>query len=449
MQIEALLDDNLHKKYLIQYTPVDIEECVYKEAEEMQPEVAANGFRKGKVPLSQIVRIYGQKLQVEVLNKKITEDIRTVVEQNKYQLAVNPVYAFRDRTQTGDENYLIEVDFYLFPEVPDTDFSTLELPEYKMDPADVEATVENNLLLFQIITAEFKQKSEEPIVENDRVLLDVAIEIDGEPADGLGGEIRALIGHNQLPDEVEEKIVGAKNGDRIAFTHSYAPDAKNLFYKGVLGKTVGFEVEIKDVQSPILTEMNDEKVKKLGFADAEDLLKTLETNTKNTLNNLSEKALRARLFDYIADNHKFDIAEFVIDQEAHIIAYTEEERLRATDMMEKVVAGLGKVDITDTHREKAVRQLTIAFTLSDYGRKNDIKVTNEEVKREMEEHLEELSRMNRIKPDKKEQNFKEFTQRVQTLVFENKMTAHILSKVKRKETFLPKDEFFDTVKEEV
>ncbi len=446
MQIESLFDNNLHKKYLIKYSPEEIQECVHKEAEEMQSEVKMNGFRKGKVPVGQIIRIYGEKLEVEALNKKITNDIRTVIEQNQFKLAVNPVYSFRERTKTGDESFLIDVDFYLFPEISEIDFPAIELPYYKMDSGGMEATVENNLILFQLMTSEFKDKAGEKIEKNDRVVFDIEIEIDQELAPGLGGETKVLVGHNQIPPEIENHILGSSKGKEIKFTHSYAEDAKNVFYHGVLGKTVGFTVMIKDVQTPILNEMNDEKAKKLGFSDAENLLTVLEKNTRETLDKLSDGALKKALYTHLRESASIDIADFVIDQEAHIIAFNEQERLRAADMMERVTMGTANVEVTDKHRELAKKQLALGFILTNYAHKNEIVVSKEEVKREMENHLEELARMNRIKPEKKDENFREFTQRVQTLVFEAKTTDHILEKIKRKETFLLKDEFFDRVK---
>ena len=446
MEIELLLDEKLHKQFAIHYTRQDVDECIVKEAEEMQPEVKVNGFRPGKVPIGYIIRMYGEKIRIEAMNNRVTDDITDIIKKNNFDLAVHPVYKFRERQDIDDQSFYLDVDFYLFPEVPEKDFSQIELEKMLPDDGSMENIVDKNLLMLQIMTSNFDTKEEGGIVENDRVELTIDVVIEGEPAPGLGGDLQIIVGHEQIPAEVEKQVLGMTKGEVKVFEHIYPEDAKNIFFKGAAGKTVQFSVTINAVSSPQLEDLNEAKLKQMGFSDAEHLLSILDKNTRTALENMTHSRLSADVLNFIQENYNFEIPDFVIDQEAHTIAYSEASRLGNIDAVHEVTTGALRIEVSDEHREQARRRLVTSFVLTDYARKNNIIVEEWEVKREMENHLEELKRMNTVKPTQKEQNYQEFILRVRTLIFERKVVSAILKQVKIKETFLPKDEFFDKVK---
>ena len=445
MEIEIIQDEKLHKQFLIKYTRQDIQDCIEQQAEEMQPEVKANGFRPGKVPVDYIIRMYGEKLRIEAMNGKVTEDLRGIIEKNNLELAVSPVYKFRDREEVGDDSFYLDVDFYLFPEVPQKSFDGVELEKLAPSEDALDDIVDKNLMMLQVLTSEFEEKSEE-ISEHDRVNCKIDIAIEGVPTPGLGGDLQVFVGHEQLPQEVEEQLVGMKKGEEKTFEHAYAEDVKNAFFAGVAGKTVTFTLNISEVSSPIITELSEDKLKSMGFNDAEQLISTLTNNTQQMITKMASEKLHKSVIEYIQSSYDFDVPEFVVDQEAHQIAYNEASQVGNYDAMKEVTEGAKTIEITDEHRQRARNNLTTSFVLTDYARKNDIVIEEWEVKREMENHLEELTRMNSVRPEQKEKNYNEFVMRVRTLLFEKKVIASIIEKIKVNETFLTKDEFFEKVK---
>lgn len=446
MEIEITQDEKLHKQFVVTYTRQDIQDCIEQEAQEMQPEVKANGFRPGKVPTDYIIRMYGEKLRIEAMNKKVSDDVRGLIEKNNLELAVNPVYKFREREETGDDKFYLDVDFYLFPDVPESDFSAVELQKLAPTETALDDIVDKNLMMLQVLTSEFEEKSEGAIEEHDRVSCKIDIAIEGEPAPALGGDLQVFVGHEQLPEEVEAQLVGMKKGEQKTFEHSYAEDVVNPFFAGVAGKTVSFDINVAEVSSPIIAELSEDKLKSMGFNDAEQLIGTLTDNTKQMIGKMADENLHKNVIDHIQKSYDFDVPEFVVDQEAHQIAYNEASRLGNFDAMKEVTEGAKAIEVSDEHRARAKNNLTTSFVLTDYARKNDIVVEEWEVKREMENHLEELTRMNNIRPEQKDKNYNEFVMRVKTLLFEKKVIASIIEKIKVNETFLSKDEFFEKVK---
>ncbi|MEM6602469.1 MAG: trigger factor [Pseudomonadota bacterium] len=445
MEIEVIQDEKLHKQFLLTYTASDIQECIVKEAENIQPEVDVNGFRPGKVPVDYIIRMYGEKLRIDAMNHRVTDDVRGIIEKNNFQLAVSPIYKFRERQEVGDDKYYLDLDFYLFPEVPDYDFSQATVERIYPDENSFEEIVDKNLLMLQVMTSEFEEKIG-AISEHDRVKCKIDITIDEEPAPGLGGTLEVFIGHEQIPPEVETRLFGASQGQVLEFTHTYSEDDKNPFFVGVAGKKVGFKIDVEEVKAPIITELNEEKLKQMGFEDANHLIDVLRKNTQDMVDKMSAEKLHSSVIEHIKSNFDFDVPEIVVDQEAHQIAFNEASRVGNFDAVREVSEGSRKIAVEDEHYARAKNNLVTSFVLTDYARKNDIVVEEWEVKREMENHLEELTRMNSIRPELQEKNYNEFLLRVRTLVFERKVIASIIDKITVNDNLLSKDEFFDRVK---
>lgn len=445
MEIEILQDEKLHKQFLLTYTVDDVQECIQKQAEEMQPDVKVNGFRPGKVPTEYIIRIYGEKIRIDAMNQKVTSDIKGLVEKNNLDLAVSPIYKFRDREETADTNFYLEVDFYLFPEVPEFDFSTVKLEKFLPDEKSLEEIVDKNLVMLQVLTSDFKEKVGE-ISENDKVSATVKISVDGTELDGIGGDVQFLVGHEQLPQEVESQFIGMISSGEKEFEHSYAEDAKDLFFDGLAGKTATFHLKVNSVQAPEIQDLNDEKLKLMGFSDAEQLLTTLRKNTQDMIDTMSRESLHKEMLNYIRENFEFDIPEIVLKQEANQIAYNEASLLTNSDAVQEALDGVRHVETTDEHRKKAKNNLVTSFVLMDYSRKHNIVAEENEVKREMENHFSELQRMNKMRPEQKEKNYSEFTTRIRMLILERKIVSSIIEKTSIQESFVSKDDFFEKVK---
>jgi len=447
MDIELIDQVDNHIKYGIIYTHDDVKDCLEQEAQVAQPEVKANGFRPGKVPIDYILRMYGEKLRIQAMNKKVTGDITAIIEENKYNLASQPVYNFKPRQETGDNNFYVELELFVMPTLPEMSLETLKITQYEPNEEAFQQILDKNLLMFQIMTADFENIEDIASEENDKILFNIEVTVDGEEMGALGGQMQAILGQEQAPPEIEAQLKGKKSGEEVIYTHQYAADEKDLFAPFLAGTEAVYKIKIDKIERPIIKELDEDKIQKIGFRDYDHLFEVLEGNTRETLKNISFSKMRHEFLENLRTSYQ-DIAipDFMIDQEAHHLAIAEISANSDVDVMAEITAGKMQLNISDIHREKAKHNVRIGLFIRDYVKQNDITVSDVEIKNELEKHLQELERLNSIKPDQKEQNYRDLALKARTIVLELKVLRSVLSRVDLKEEHVSKDDFFEKIK---
>jgi trigger factor len=447
MDIELVDKVDNHVKYGIIYTHDDVKDCLEKEAEEMRPDVKVNGFRPGKVPSDYIIRMYGEKLRIQAMNKKVSNDIMTILKENKYDLASQPVYAFRPRQEIDDKNFYVELDLFLMPVLPEMNSETINIVKYQTNEESFQEILDKNLLMFQIMTADFDTIEDKPSEENDKVTFDIKITVDNEVLLGLSGKMQAILGQEQIPEEIEAQIKGKKCNEEIVYTHHYPDDAKELFSPLLIGKETLYTINIEKIERPIIKELDEDKVQKIGFRDYEHLFEILETNTRSTLDGLAFNKMRYDFFACLCELYKdIKLPEFILNQEAHHIAMNELSAKTDGDVMEKVTSGTFAIKPTDAHCVTAKKHIYISLFMKNYANKHNITVSDAELKRELEKRVSELTHLNSIKPDQKEQNYRDLSNKAHMIVLEQKVLNAVFDSLNLQEVLLSKDDYFEKIK---
>jgi FKBP-type peptidyl-prolyl cis-trans isomerase (trigger factor) len=144
------------------------------------------------------------------------------------------------------------------------------------------------------------------------------------------------------------------------------------------------------------------------------------------------------------------LPDFIIDQEAHMVAMGElSDANPDVDVMEQITTGTMKLEITDAHKERAKFLMSIGLFVKKYSTENNITVSEGELKQELEKHLSELTRLNKIKPEQKDQNYRQVYAQARAIVMEKKVLESVFSRINIQEVLLPKDDFFKAIKEVV
>ena len=146
----------------------------------------------------------------------------------------------------------------------------LEKPKLKVKNIDLEKAVEK-------IADQYKEWNlvERKSKNGDRVKADFSGTINGEEFDNNKAEDFLIeIGSKQLIPGFEEGLIGLKAGEEklnITFPKDYQ-DSK------LASKPVNFDIVVKEVLEPKVSEINEEFVKKLGIEDGK--IETLHSKIK-------------------------------------------------------------------------------------------------------------------------------------------------------------------------
>jgi len=252
------------------------------------------GFRKGKVPLDLIRKMFSKKVNALVLGEIIEEFYTKAIEKKK----LDPVNKARiDVVEYEPEEMVkFKATFEIEPEFEVTGIEEIKLKKEIFKPT--ESDVEKELERIQLQHGTTKN-SEGPVENGDYVVMDIQ-EVDPKTGVQIIGkkhdDITARIGSDELEKDISEKLIGAKVNDTIDITRELDT---------VMTKKEGEKIKerllarVKKIDKVEVSPLDDEFVKNLkgDFKDLEDFKSKLRESLELTYKNQSERMFNNLLKD--------------------------------------------------------------------------------------------------------------------------------------------------------
>lgn len=268
-----------------------------------------DGFRKGKVPVSHIRAQYGAGIQQEVINDVIRDTVFEAMNEKKIRAVGVPNI---DDVKLENDFLVYQATVETFPEVEVKGVSEIEVERQtaSVSDEDVDVMIEN--LQKQRQTLETKDGALE---DGDEATFDFEGSIDGEKFEGGSAEnYRLVIGSGQMIPGFEDGMKGMKAGEektiKVTFPEDY--QAENL-----KGKEADFKINVKEVKSPKLPELNEEFFELFGVKEGGlDKLKTdVRKNMEREIKNAGRNQVKQAAFDALLEKNEFDVPKAMLEQE--------------------------------------------------------------------------------------------------------------------------------------
>ena len=221
MQVTETLNEGLKRGYAITVTAAELDEKVNEKLVEAQPEVEMKGFRKGKVPMALLKKQFGQRLMGEAMQEAVDGAMNKHFEDSGDRPALQPDVKMTNEDWKEGDDVNVEMSYEALPEIPEVDFSGVELEKLVVKAED-EAVTEALANLAET-AKEFEAREEGAAAEDgDQVVIDFVGKIDGEAFDGGAGDDYPLtLGSNSFIPGFEEQLVGTKAGEEKDVTVSF------------------------------------------------------------------------------------------------------------------------------------------------------------------------------------------------------------------------------------
>jgi trigger factor len=347
-------------------------------------QVRLPGFRPGKAPVDIVKRQFAKGIAEELRNKVLSESFKYLTDTAKLEIygvvkldgleALNPAAAA-----------VLKLEVDLKP--------TFELPAYKdlalplETPSVSEEEVQKALDSLRSARSRF-EVVDRAAEKGDYVKLSYTGTIDGTPVKDIAPDAHLYGTQNVTWEEAAGEdapgipeivtgIVGNKAGDKATFTHAFPDD--DTAHAALRGKTASYEVEVFEVRSRILPELNEEFFKDAKATDLEDLKKQLREQILKRKENEASVGQRQKALELLRDfTGEFAIPESAIDQVAQNIFVQEAtRRLRAGADIKEIEASRDE-DIKQA-REPAIKLLRGQFILTKIAEAEKLAVTREEL----------------------------------------------------------------------
>ncbi|MDD5176430.1 MAG: trigger factor [Sterolibacterium sp.] len=290
------------------------------------------GFRPGKVPFKMVTQQYGPQVRSEAIGDAVDKVFGEMVRKQKLRVAGYP----RIEPKSGDDKTLMEFSavFEVYPEIKLSEVGDQEIEKPVLTIADAELDKTIEVLRKQRTTF---IKAERPAVNGDRVIIDFIGRQDGEPfAGGQGNDFEIRLGGGQMLPDFETAITGMSVDNSKTFDLTFPAEYQA---KDLAGKTVQFEVTMKQIDEPQLPDLDAEFAKSLGIADG-DITK-MRNEVKENLEREVTKRLQARIKNQVMDKllsiNPIEVPKSLIDIESRQMAEAALHNLESRGMSTKNV----------------------------------------------------------------------------------------------------------------
>ena len=341
------------------------------------------GFRKGKVPMNMIEKVYGAGVFYEdAANAIMPKAYADALEETKLDVVSSPEV---DVTQIGKgQNFIFTVSVAVKPEVTLGQYKGLEVEKDAVEVTDEE--VDAKLKEAQEQNAREITVEDRPVKEGDIITLNYAGTIDGVPFDGGTAESQKLeIGSHSFIDTFEDQLVGLNIGDEkdveVTFPEEYHEPSLS-------GKPATFHVKVLGITEKQLPEIDDDFAQDTtefdSLAEYKDdikakLLEEKEETAKNAMENaLVEKAV---------ENAQMDIPDAMIDSQVDQMVQEFQQRVSYQGIsFEQYLQFTGQTldAMKESMRPEAVRRIQSSLVLEAIVAAENIEASDEDLEKEFE-----------------------------------------------------------------
>ena len=388
--------------------------------EEIKGTVNLKGFRPGKVPVEVLKRQFGKAVFSEVLDKVLKDTTTKALEENKIKPAGQPKLDLKTYGEDKDLEYIISVTE--FPKVELKSIENIKFDEYtvKIDESETEKRIKEiakNTPSFKDAPPETKAK------EGDLVSFDYTATVDEKSFKGGEGKNTQLtLGKDLFLKGFDKQLVGVKKDDQ-KIVEAILPE--NFPEKELVNKKAKFNCKILSVKISEEVKIDDQFAKNLGAKDLKDLKtlisKQINDEYKNSLDRLSKNQILKELEKFKVD----EIPQNLVDEEVKVLSQgmTDEDKKKSKDNFEEI----------------AKKRIKVGLILNEFGEKNQIKVTEQELQAEVQKQIRMMPGQEKMVMDFYQKNQSALAS-LRGTVYEEKILNLVKQKAKSNKKEVSKEE---------
>ena len=387
--------------------------------EEIKGTVNLKGFRPGKVPREILKRQFGKAVFSEVLDKVLKDTTTKALEENKIKPAGQPKLDLKTYGEDKELEYVISVTE--LPKVEVKPIENIKFDDYivKIDDKETDKRIKE----IAKNQPNFKDAGDSKAKDGDLVVFDYTATVDEKPFKGSEGKnTQITLGKDLFLKGFDKQLIGIKKGEEKTVE---ATLPENFPEKDLINKKAKFKCKITAVKNPEEAKIDDEFAKNLGAKDLSDLKllvsKQINDEYKNSLDRLSKNQILKELEKFKVD----EIPENLIDEEVKVLSQgmSEEDMKKSRKNFEDI----------------AKKRIKVGLILNEFGEKNNIKVTEQELQAEVQKQIRMMPGQEKMVMDFYQKNQSALAS-LRGTVYEEKIMSLIKEKAKSNKKEISKDE---------
>ena len=388
--------------------------------EELKKTVALKGFRPGKVPTEILKKQFGKAIYGEVLDKVLKETSAKALEEQKIKVAGQPKIDLKTFGEEKDLEYTIQVEE--LPKVGIEQINNIKLTNYEVKVSDKD--IQKRIAEIAKNQNNFKDKKDDEKSQNgDLIVFDYKATVDDQNFEGGEGKnTQIILGKDLFIKNFDKHLLGVKKNQEVTAEVILPENYPNKKYSN---KKAKFFCKILNVKKPEITQINDEFAKNLGAKDLNDLKILVSKQVHNQYKQTLDLITKNEILNQLDKFKEIEIPKNLINQEVEILSQGMSNEEKEKNKLE--------------HEKSAKKRIKTGLILNEFGDKNNIKVHEDEIKREIQKQINTMPGQEKMVMEYYKKN-PSASASLRGSIYEDKIISLIKEKAKSQKKSISTDE---------
>ena len=368
LKTKKLKEEGCLHSYEVELPAPAVQEALHNAFIRLQSRARIPGFRQGKAPIDLIKKQYADHARSEAADALL----RGAVPEALRELGLEPVSSpsVADFKMTDGSPLVFELRVEVAPRVEPQGYKSLALRRTTYSPE--ESQVLARLTEVQEGNARLEKSEAEAVSKSHYVVVDYEILREGKRLPGAHGKQELVdMSSEQSIEGLTEGLLGAKRGESREFP------VKTEGQAGVC------KVSVSEIKEKILPPLDDEFAKDMGLDSLDALKAKLREMIEAEAKERSERELLSQIESALLSSNRFPIPESLAQAQLDHSLDRLVRRFGARGIPEAELAKL-----RDKIKPQAEAEVRLSFILSAIGRKENLSVSEDDLKKELERNLQ-------------------------------------------------------------
>jgi trigger factor len=336
------------------------------------------GFRPGKAPRDVLSRLFGPQVANDVANAIVNDTLPKVLSDKKLT-PVNQPSVEAGQSVDPKKAFSYKARFEVQPEITDVKYEGFELFRPKVEVP--ESAVDEQLEQLRARNAALKApEPARPSKAGDVLTIDFTLTIDGKEVKEGGGEgVQIELGAGQALPEIDKALVGKSVGDSVNAEHTFPAEHPRQDFRGKKGE---FAIKVADLKERVAPALDDEFAKDIGFETLIALRADVHTKLEKAYKDRAETVLAEQIVAKLNEQNSCDVPPSLVEQQSRIMEQeiVMQARRAGQRFTKEQAEALHHAISAD-----AERKVRAGLLMAAIAKKNEFKVTDEDLEKGMQE----------------------------------------------------------------
>lgn len=384
MKVDVVDVDRVTKKIEVEVPADKITEITENIYGELKRQAKIKGFRPGKIPKSILTTYYKDYIEDELKRRVIEGTMSEVLSEANVKPVTEPIADF---VEDGDR-FVYTLLCEVFPDIEISSYKgvEVEVDAIRVTDDDIDKRIEQ---MKELYAEMIPREADSGARKGDFIIVKYKGYLDGRPMKDVYSEAYPLeLGTSQLMPEFESAIYDMKKGE-IKNVDVAFPDDYQL--KDIAGKTLLFEIEIKDIREKRLPDLNDEFAKDVNFENVEKMKESLKAEIEKEKLNSRKQFISNKIMEMLTSNIDIQVPKRLLAKHTEAMLEEAKTRFNTEHFTEEDLKAF-QGNIRADFEKKAAERIKSDIILARIAEIEGIKLEDDDVHNRMKKIAEETKR---------------------------------------------------------